>query len=97
MFGVPTVTLICTHDFTTLYIKAALFWRDGDHDPDDDLSGLPQMGPIRAEFWLKAAPLASWSRRHCRKTGRASGVGSISRSKMAIFLSFGRTSPISNA
>jgi hypothetical protein len=37
MFGVPTVTLIFTHDFTTLYIKAALFWRDGDHDPDDDL------------------------------------------------------------
>jgi hypothetical protein len=28
------------------------------------------MGPIRAEFWLKAAPLASWSRRHCRKTGQ---------------------------
>jgi hypothetical protein len=37
MFGVPTVTLIFTHDFTTLYIKAALFWQDGDHDPDDDL------------------------------------------------------------
>src|SRR3984893_14677348 len=42
------------------------------------------MGPIRAEFWLKAVPLASWSRRHCRKTGRASGVGSIPRSKMAL-------------
>jgi hypothetical protein len=48
------------------------------------LSGIPQMEPIRAEFWLKAVPLASWSRRHCRKTGRASGVGSIPRSKMAL-------------
>ena len=48
------------------------------------LAGIPQMGPIRAEFWLKAVPLASWSRRHCRKTGRASGVGSIPRSKMAL-------------
>jgi hypothetical protein len=40
------------------------------------------MGPIRAEFWLKAAPLTSWSRRHCRKTGRASGVGPIPRASL---------------
>src|SRR3984893_3159842 len=53
------------------------------------------MGPIRAQFWLPSAPLASWTRRNWRKTDRASGIGPIPRSKMAIFLSYGRTSPVS--
>ncbi len=50
------------------------------------------MGPIRAQFWLPSAPLASWTRRNWQMTDRASGIG---RSKMAIFLSYGRTSPVS--
>src|ERR1700731_2459766 len=53
------------------------------------------MGPIRAQFWLPSAPLASWTRRIWRKTDRASGIGPIPRSKMAIFLSYGPTSPVS--
>ena len=39
--------------------------------------------------------LASWTRRNWRKTDRASGIGRIPRSKMAIFLSYGRTRPVS--
>src|SRR4029077_871787 len=58
-------------------------------------SGIPQIGPIRAQFWLPSALLASWTRRNWRKTDRASGIGPIPRSKMAIFLSYGRTSPVS--
>src|SRR6202045_5018410 len=42
------------------------------------------MGPIRAQFWLPSAPLASWTRRNWRKTDRASGIGPIRRSKMAV-------------
>ena len=53
------------------------------------------MGPIRAQFWLPSAPLASWTRRNWQMTDRASGIGPIPRSKMAIFLSYGRTSPVS--
>ena len=37
--------------------------------------------------------MASWTRRNWRKTDRASGIGPIPRSKKAIFLSYGRTSP----
>src|ERR1700704_1990225 len=53
------------------------------------------MGPVRAQFWLPSAPLASWTRRNRRKTDRAFGIGCIPRLKMAIFLSYGRTSPVS--
>src|ERR1700730_2614198 len=35
-------------------------------------SGIPQMGPIRAQFWLPSVPLASWTLRNWRKTDRAS-------------------------
>ena len=44
-------------------------------------SGIPQMGPIRAPFWLPSAPLASWTHRNWRKTDHASGIGPIPRSK----------------
>jgi hypothetical protein len=42
------------------------------------------MGPIRAQFSLPSTPLASWTRRNLRKSDRASGIGPIPRSKMAI-------------
>jgi hypothetical protein len=67
--------------------------QDSETDRELVLAGIPQMGPIRAQFWLSSASLASWTRRNWRKTDRASGIGPIPRSKMAIFLSYGRTSP----
>src|ERR1700730_4967850 len=75
---------------------SVLFWDLHPFGPiRGGLTGIPQMGPIRAQFWLPSAPLASWTRRIWRKTDRASGIGPIPRSKMAIFLSYGPTSPVS--
>jgi hypothetical protein len=42
-------------------------------------SGIPQMGPIRPQFWLPSAPLASWTHYNWRKTDRASGIDPIPR------------------
>ena len=50
-------------------------------DPSPILAPIGSLGKLDPSYW--------------RKTDRASGIGPIPRSKMAIFLSYGRTSPVS--